>query len=325
MRILLFALVLFCTKANAQVMPFGMLHSNEAANAPTITDVAAGDGQVAVTFVAPLDDGGADITIYTATSNPENKKGTLNQAGSGTITVPGLTNGKAYTFTVTATNSAGQSATSAASNAVTPIPILAENEVYNPATNRIWMDHNLGASRAAESSTDAESYGDLYQWGRGEDGHQIRESASLRGSSNLLTPTGGNFFIGSSTWYYGRYPDNLWQGVNGVNNPCPLGYRIPTIVEWDAERVSWDSQDAEGAFASPLKLPVAGWRGSSSGLLTDVDYLGYYKSSTFRSNSNSESLYFFSSSSERFIGFKSSAGRIIGERAGGQSVRCIKN
>jgi hypothetical protein len=44
----------------------------------------------------------------------------LSQAGSGTITVSGLTTGTAYTFTVKATNSAGQSAASAASNSVTP-------------------------------------------------------------------------------------------------------------------------------------------------------------------------------------------------------------
>jgi hypothetical protein len=38
-------------------------------------------------------------------------------------------------------------------------------EVQNPVTGRIWMDRNLGASRAATSPTDSEAYGDLYQWG----------------------------------------------------------------------------------------------------------------------------------------------------------------
>jgi hypothetical protein len=36
------------------------------------------------------------------------------------------------------------------------------------------MDRNLGASQVATSSTDPASYGDLYQWGRPADGHQIR-------------------------------------------------------------------------------------------------------------------------------------------------------
>lgn len=49
-------------------------------------------------------------------------------------------------------------------------------EVTNPATGKTWMDRNLGASRAATSPTDASSFGDLYQWGRGADGHQLRSS-----------------------------------------------------------------------------------------------------------------------------------------------------
>ena len=54
--------------------------------------------------------------------------------------------------------------------------------------------------------------------------------------------------------------DNLWQGVNGINNPCPSGYRIPTEAELDAERLSWSSDNSAGAIASALKLPMAGYR-----------------------------------------------------------------
>jgi hypothetical protein len=43
----------------------------------------------------------------------------LSQAGSGTITVTGLSGGTSYTFTVTATNSAGTSASSGGSNTIT--------------------------------------------------------------------------------------------------------------------------------------------------------------------------------------------------------------
>uniref|UniRef100_UPI0040473774 Lcl domain-containing protein n=1 Tax=Algoriphagus sp. TaxID=1872435 RepID=UPI0040473774 len=89
-------------------------------DAPTIGTATAGNGQASVPFTAPASDGGSAITSYTATSNPGNITGTISQAGSGTITVTGLTNGTAYTFTVTATNSVGTSAASAASNSVTP-------------------------------------------------------------------------------------------------------------------------------------------------------------------------------------------------------------
>lgn len=46
------------------------------------------------------------------------------------------------------------------------------------ANGRIWMDRNLGATRAATSSTDNGSYGHYYQWGRDADKHQIRTSTS---------------------------------------------------------------------------------------------------------------------------------------------------
>ena len=89
--------------------------------APTIGTATAGIWQALVPFTAPVSDGGSAITSYTATSNPDGKTGTLTQAGSGTITVTGLTGGTPYTFTVTATNVRGTGAASAASNSVTPV------------------------------------------------------------------------------------------------------------------------------------------------------------------------------------------------------------
>ncbi len=46
------------------------------------------------------------------------------------------------------------------------------NDVNNPVTGKVWMDRNLEASQVADSLTDYNSCGDLYQWGRGSDGHQ---------------------------------------------------------------------------------------------------------------------------------------------------------
>jgi len=59
--------------------------------------------------------------------------------------------------------------------------------------------------------------------------------------------------------------DNLWQGVLGINNPCPDDWRVPTSSEWETEMNSWSPQTAIGAFASPLKLAVAGERSDSTG------------------------------------------------------------
>jgi len=97
-------------------------------DAPTITGVVSGNAQATVSFTAPSSNGGSVITSYTATSSPGGFTGAVSQSGDGTITVSGLTNGTPYTFTVTATNTIGTSAASAASSSVTPF--LAIGDTY---------------------------------------------------------------------------------------------------------------------------------------------------------------------------------------------------
>ncbi len=85
--------------------------------APTIGVAIAGNTIVSVAFTAPVSNGGSAITGYTATC------GTQNQSGpTSPITVTGLTNGMPVTCAVVATNGAGNSVASAASNSVTPAP-----------------------------------------------------------------------------------------------------------------------------------------------------------------------------------------------------------
>ena len=91
--------------------------------APTIgTATATSSSTATVSYTAPASDGGATITSYTATSSPGGGSGTINQAGSGTITVTGLSGNTSYTFTVTATNPAGTGPASGSSNSITTIP-----------------------------------------------------------------------------------------------------------------------------------------------------------------------------------------------------------
>ena len=89
-----------------------------APSAPRNVRGSAGDQLVTLYWEAPLDSGSRTITSYIATSNPGSK--TCASTGALTCIVRGLTNGVAYTFSVTATNAIGTSAASTASDPVTP-------------------------------------------------------------------------------------------------------------------------------------------------------------------------------------------------------------
>lgn len=91
-----------------------------APDAPTGVNAAAGNAAATVSWTAPADDGGSPILSYTATASPGGATCTTDDATDLACTVPGLTNGVAYTFTVRATNAAGTGAASAPSAAVTP-------------------------------------------------------------------------------------------------------------------------------------------------------------------------------------------------------------
>ncbi len=190
--------------------------------------------------------------------------------------------------------------------------------VTSPATGKTWMDRNLGASRAATSSTDSQSYGDLYQWGRRADGHQCRNSATTSVLSSSNTPTHSDFILGSSTTGDWRNPQNpnLWQGASGgTNSPCPSGYRLPTAGELNAELQSWGSaKNSSGAFSSPLKLPKAGSRIASSGAL--FSNVGSYWTSNVDGNGAATLDIYDNAANTNFY---------TTNRGDGSSVRCIKN
>ena len=83
--------------------------------APDTVTAVGGTAQATVTFSGQVTYG--DSPTFTVTSSP----GGITATGSSPVTVTGLTNGTEYTFTVTVTDNGGQTATSSASNAVTPV------------------------------------------------------------------------------------------------------------------------------------------------------------------------------------------------------------
>lgn len=213
---------------------------------------------------------------------------------------------------------------------------VSSTDIYSPLTGLVWMDRNLGASQVATSSTDSDSYGDLYQWGRAKEGHESRTSstydAAATGNTEASTATpntggawDGDFIIEAPFGWLNPPDDNLWQGVNGENNPCPNGYRLPTEAEWLAESSNWNNP--QDAFESVLKLPAAGYRvsvsntnfGETAGDIEDVGDLGNYWSSTTDDPNEAKLLVFFTS------GSFSDCFLFSDFRSLGASVRCVKD
>ncbi len=117
--------------------------------APTDVTATAGNAQATVSFCSPASNGGSLIYAYTVTSSP----GGLTASGiSSPITVTGLTNNQAYTFTVKATNFSGTGPMSVASNSVTPTaPPFADPKSVAPVDTAVCPAVNAGPNSLQNS------------------------------------------------------------------------------------------------------------------------------------------------------------------------------
>ena len=194
--------------------------------------------------------------------------------------------------------------------------------VTSPYTGRVWLDRNLGAAQVCQSFDDTACYGDYYQWGRNFDGHQDSMSSTTSTIATDVNNAGSSFITSSSSdWASvdgaGTTRTANWSATDG-SSVCPTGFRVPTIVELEAELLDAGSaqiQNIGDAFSSFLKLPSAGSRYSYiSGPLNSQGF----ESNVWSSSVNGSRSYILTVSN-------SSARRYIYYRSYGYSVRCLRD
>ena len=202
--------------------------------------------------------------------------------------------------------------------------------VTSPDTGRVWLDRNLGATRVCTSSTDSSCYGHLYQWGRNDDGHELRTSSVTTTRASSLTPAITTFITNSvlpNDWTTADSSGSLrtaaWANA-GVNDICPAGFSVPTEAELKADTIdatTTDITNATTAFSSFLKFPIGGYRKGASNS-PPYELVGTYGFAWTRTVGGSGSGY---GDSSLFVWSNGPvASFLIASRAFGLSVRCIK-
>jgi subtilisin-like proprotein convertase family protein len=184
--------------------------------APTGLGATRGDGQVMLTWTAPVNDGGAAITSYNVYKGTSSGGESLLTSASGTsYTATGLTNGTTYFFVVTAVNSAGES--------------LVSNEASaTPATlPGAPTDLNAGAGNGSVFLTWAPP---ANNGGSAVTSYNIYQGTSSGGETLLTNVTGTSFTatgLTNGTTYYFEVTAVNGVGEGPVSNQASAMPAVP--------------------------------------------------------------------------------------------------
>jgi uncharacterized protein (TIGR02145 family) len=292
--------------------------------APTNVVATTGNTTASVAFTAPTNNGGSVITGYTVRSNPGNITAT---GSTSPITVTGLTNGTAYTFTVVATNAVGNSAPSAASTLVTPGPppftcgTSTVSDIDGNAYNTVligtqcWTKENLKVTKYNNNDPIPDN---TNSWNTNPTGARTEYVAS-----------GVTGYVGNYGYLYN------WYAVNDSRNICPAGWHVPTLPEWLLLETTLGINTAAPKLKSTSSLWNSGLVANNSsgfsalpggfrygnGNFGDIRDAFYIWTNTTNSSNNSlaEKRYIYRSDNTNVANWSNQS------KAAATSVRCLKD
>ncbi len=188
----------------------------------------------------------------------------------------------------------------------------------NGTLTKTFMCHNLGSvNTSADSFTPSwEIIGGYWQWG------QTGQAAA--GPTELGLSQANSDTI--SDWNTTNSPNGAWfDNFKTINDPCPTGFRVPTVAQWDSVRIentstnvgTWTFSPTNYSsgikFGNNLFLPAAGFRDDDNGVLKIRGAFGGYWSSTEKGTMEAWFFSFGNNGSLPYYGY----------RTAGLSIRCI--
>ena len=296
------------------------------AGAPTIGTASAGNAQATVTFTAPVSNGGSAITGYMVTSVPGGLTGT---GTASPITVSGLTNGTAYTFTVTATNAIGTSLASSASNSVTPTAPITDidGNVYNTVYigTQLWMAENLKTTKYNDGTPIPNVTVDMATW-----------AALTTGAYSDYNNTPANSTIYGRLYNWYAVDNNAATKVasNGGKNVCPTSWHVPTDTEWTTLTTYLGGESVAGGKLK--ETGITHWITPNTGATNETGFTalpgGYRTDGGLYYYVGDEGYWWgsaeFSTAGTwgRFMGYYDTwVGRFGSGKQSGLSVRCVRD
>lgn len=196
----------------------------------------------------------------------------------------------------------------------------------------IWLQQNLGSSRVATASNDSQSFGDYFNWGRWDDGHQYQAS-TLQGVPAPNNPLGLN--AGANPFYWNTASPYWWAagaltdtwnasspkdvGPTSGCDPCKklLGenWKVPSELEFAALKTAEAIDTRNDGFSSNLKIPFTKYASSTG---ANTFFSAQSRLWTNNAAANGSARYF------SLPGDGSTTTFGAASRAGAYTIRCIK-